>query len=105
METSCREEAKRHSMLSLASRRSGAIQVADDNARHQAQGPGCWLAPPFALSRPDLGSQMYLSPGKYLLEVRVFGDGGGPVTGKFTLTSPETWERLALSWATDKERP
>jgi len=58
--------------------------------------PGCWLAQPVALYNPDRRLPAYLSPGGYRVRVEVGCSGGEGDGAEFVLSSPQSWEGLAL---------
>jgi hypothetical protein len=59
-------------------------------------GKGCWLAQPLALDNPDPRLESYLPPGDYRIRVTVECEGGEGDSAEFILTSPISWEGLAL---------
>lgn len=55
---------------------------------------GAWLAIPFALLQPDMTKQVFLPPGAYNIEMKVFCSNGSGDSKKFKVISPQTWTDL-----------
>lgn len=70
-------------------------------------GGGCWLAQPATVNSPSHRRKSYLPPGKYEIVVGVECEGGSGDKRPFVVTSPVTWEDLAITavFSTNPQTP
>lgn len=65
-------------------------------SRNIQSSPGCWLAAPLALFRPEGAPQFHLPPGTYEIEVVVRCTDGDSCRVGLIIDSPQAWDQLSV---------
>jgi len=63
--------------------------------RNTQSEPGCWLAAPLALFRPDGAPQFHLPPGQYEIEVVIRCIDGDTCRAGLLIDAPNSWDGLS----------